>query len=734
MVMKHKRLGDLLLEAGLITSEQLAHALAEQKKTGERLGEILVGQGLITEQELLEMFELQLGIPRVELDRFSIDPDALELVPEDVARRYRVLPIRLEENRLTVAMADPVDFFIIDHLAMFTKKQIEPVLAGKRELARAIDRCYGLEESVAEVLRNVQPEEIDLQEVSADDAPVVRLVNQLIEQAADQRASDIHFDPQQNELVVRFRIDGVLHTKMRFPKHLRPILTARLKIMANLDIAERRLPQDGRIQMAVRARAIDIRVAVLPTIFGEKVVLRLLDPQQTLTRLEILGFSETNYDAFVRMIEAANGMVLVTGPTGSGKTTTLAAMVDEINRTMAKHVITLEDPIEYLHSHRKSIVDQREIGLDTASFAAGLHAALREDPDIIGVALLGRVRQKDFVPFCRQFAALVRSGVPLVQTLALLAEQTGNKRLRQALLQVSALVQEGESLQDAFGQQRLFPEMFVRLLGVGEFSGQLPVVLERLADFYEKEQRLRQKVVSAFVYPATVLLAAVVVSLYLLVSVVPTFVQAFEQQGIPLPLPTRITVAVSQFLLDFWYLLLLLTVLLGVMGAYLRRTPQGKQWFGRLRLAVPIFGALEKKNILARFARTLALLVSSAVPILEALRLVGKSLGNDLYRRSLDEAVQGLSEGERIYATLERKRKLFPLMVTQMIAIGEEAGKLDFMLDKLADFYEQEVQTMTSRLHALMEPVLIMILAVVVGGIIVSVYMPMFIMMDAIGQ
>jgi len=352
-----------------------------------------------------------------------------------------------------------------------------------------------------------------------------------------------------------------------------------------------------------------------------------------------------------------------------------------------------------------------------------------------GFAVVGRVRQKDFVPFCRQFATLVRSGVPLVQTLALLAEQTNNKRLRHALHHVSSLVQEGASLQEAFGQQRnVFPEMFVHLIGVGEYSGQLPTVLERLADFYEKEQILRQKVVSALVYPMTVLLVAVVVSVYLLFSVVPTFVQAFEEQGVPLPLPTQITFGISQFLLDFWYLLLVLGILLAVGIAYVRRTPQGQRWYGRFQLSVPILGTLRKKNILARFSRTLALLVASAVPILEAWRLVGKSLGDDLYRQSLEEAVQGLSEGERMHVLLERRRKLFPPMVTQMIAIGEEAGNLECMLDKLADFYEQEVHEMTSRLHSLMEPVLILILAVMVGGIIVSVYMPMFTMMDAIGQ
>lgn len=353
----------------------------------------------------------------------------------------------------------------------------------------------------------------------------------------------------------------------------------------------------------------------------------------------------------------------------------------------------------------------------------------------IGFVFAGRIRRKDFVPFCRQFAALVRAGVPLVQTLALLAEQTSDKRLCQSLRQVSAHVQEGATLQDAFGQKRhVFPEMFIHLLGVGEFSGQLPAVLERLADFYEKERVLRQKIVTALVYPLAVLLVAVAVSIYLLVSVVPTFVQAFEEQGVPLPLPTRITISVSRFLLDDWYLAMATGVVLILSAAYGRRTAPGQRLYGRFQLAVPILGALRQKNLLARFARTLALLLSSAVPILDAVRLTGKTLDNDLYRRVLAEVAERLSEGERMHVTLEQHRRLFPPMVTQMIAIGEEAGTLELMLDKLADFFEQEVQEMTGRLHALMEPALILILAALVGGIIVSVYLPMFTMMDAIGQ
>ncbi len=386
--MVRKRLGELLLEAGLITDEQLEQALRKQWETDQRLGDILVEQGVISEQQLIEVIEFQLGIPHVDLDRYRIEPEVLSLMSEETARRYRVLPIRVQDNRLTVAMADPFDFYTIDHLAMTTKMEIDPVITTQEGLERALDRYYGLQESVSEVLRQVRPEEIDVKEVSAEDAPVVKLVNQIIEQAADQRTSDIHFDPQKHDLAVRFRIDGTLQTKMRLPKHLQPVLTARLKIMANLNIAERRLPQDGRIQMRVRGRVIDIRVAVLPTIFGEKVVLRLLDPKQALSRIEDLGFSERNLQAFLRMIESANGIVLVTGPTGSGKSTTLYGALQRLN-TESVNIITVEDPVEYQLDGINQVQVNTAIGL---TYAAGLRSILREDPDII---MVGEIRDEE---------------------------------------------------------------------------------------------------------------------------------------------------------------------------------------------------------------------------------------------------------------------------------------------------------------------------------------------------
>lgn len=359
----------------------------------------------------------------------------------------------------------------------------------------------------------------------------------------------------------------------------------------------------------------------------------------------------------------------------------------------------------------------------------------RDIKDIGKVSLaIGKVGLKDFAPFCRQFAALVRAGVTVVQSLEILTEQTNNKILKAALADVAADVREGLSLQEAFSRHpKAFPDMFVNLIGVGEFSGELDTVLDRLADFYETERATRQKVLSALTYPMAVLFVTLAVSVFLLIQVVPTFVETFEEQGVPLPLPTQIVIAVSNFLVHRWYLALLLVALIVALVIYGKRTPRGRLIFGQLALSAPVLGQLNRLNLLARFARTLALLIASAVPILDAVNLTKKTLGNALYQRALDETGERLREGERIHAPLERHRKLFPPMVTQMVAIGEESGSLDMMLDKLADFYERDVNEMTTRLQSLLEPMMILVLAVMVGGIIVSVYLPLFTMMEFVG-
>ncbi|WP_018131345.1 GspE/PulE family protein [Effusibacillus pohliae] len=386
--MARKRLGDLLLEFGLVTADQLEQALAEQKVTRQPLGEILTQRGWLTEEQLIEVMEFQLGIPHINIDRYEIERSVIDLVPEELARRYQVLPVKRSGNRLTLAMVDPLDYFAIDDVQMTTGLQIDPVIATRDSMQRAFEQYYSLKRSISEVLMDIQPEEIDEEHVRGEDAPIVRLVNQLIEQAVDKRASDIHFDSQRTGVVVRFRIDGFLSTQMRLPKHLQPVLTARIKIMASLNIAERRLPQDGRIQLQVRGRPIDVRVATLPTIFGEKVVLRLLDLKNAITRIEKLGFSERNEQAFLQMINSPNGIVLVTGPTGSGKTSTLYAALHHLN-TEQKNLITIEDPVEYQLDGVNQVQVNPATGL---TFAVGLRSILREDPNII---MVGEIRDRE---------------------------------------------------------------------------------------------------------------------------------------------------------------------------------------------------------------------------------------------------------------------------------------------------------------------------------------------------
>ncbi|MDI3257078.1 MAG: type II secretion system F family protein [Kyrpidia sp.] len=345
-----------------------------------------------------------------------------------------------------------------------------------------------------------------------------------------------------------------------------------------------------------------------------------------------------------------------------------------------------------------------------------------------------RVRVQDLAVFCRQFAALVRAGVPAGRSLAILAAQTENRTLKGALEEVEGEVRRGNSLQTAFGgHSRVFPPLVVHMVGAGELSGQLDVMLDRLALFYERERATRQKIVSALTYPLVVLVVAVGVSLFLLVSVVPTFAQTFAQQGVALPLPTRITLGLSHFLIQQWYLVLGLTAGAAASWWAIGRTPQGRRWQSRLALALPVFGKLNRKNAVARFARTFATLVRASVSILDALELTKKVIGNALFEDALTDVQKDLRSGEVLGAALGRHGDLLPPLVTQMIAVGEETGTLDELLDKLADFYDADVQEMSARLSTLLEPVMILFLAVVVGLIILSVYLPMFQMMNFVG-
>lgn len=380
-----KRLGDLLVGAELITEEQLAATLAD-KSPDEKLGDALLREGYITEQQLLDVLKYQLNIPQVDLYQYAIDKEVVQLVPKELAKRHNLMPIRVEGNKLFVAMADPMDYFAIEELRIATGLQINPGIATKDSIFRTITKYYDLQESIEEVMGDYAPEEsIDETGITDEDSPIVRLVNQVIANAVAQKASDIHFDPQERELRVRYRVDGVLRTERSLPKYMQGMLIARIKIISNLNITENRIPQDGRVKITIQDRSVDIRVSTLPSIYGEKVVMRILDLGANLNDVDKLGFTEHNLATFKSMIEKPNGIVLITGPTGSGKSSTLYAALNRLNREEV-NIITIEDPVEYQLEGINQVQVREEIGM---TFASGLRSILRQDPDIV---MIGEIR------------------------------------------------------------------------------------------------------------------------------------------------------------------------------------------------------------------------------------------------------------------------------------------------------------------------------------------------------
>ena len=384
----HKRLGDLLVEAGLITEDQLQKALRE-KSDSQKLGDALLQQGFITEQQLIEVLEFQLGIPHVSLYRYPIDPSLTTMIPKEVVDRNHLIPLKKEGDRLYVAMADPMDYYAIDDLRMATGFQIEPVIATKDDILRAINKYYKFDEVMDAFLGELPKDQLVPEERIVDeDSPVVRLVNQIISNAIHLRASDIHLDPQETNLNIRYRIDGVLRTERTLPKHMQNVLTARIKIMSSLDITESRLPQDGRIKVNLEYHPVDLRVSTLPTVYGEKIVMRILDLSNKINDLDKLGFNKTHIQRFIDLIEKPNGMLLITGPTGSGKSSTLYAALNRLN-TEEVNIITIEDPVEYQLEGINQIQVNPQINL---TFAAGLRSILRQDPDVV---MVGEIRDKE---------------------------------------------------------------------------------------------------------------------------------------------------------------------------------------------------------------------------------------------------------------------------------------------------------------------------------------------------
>ncbi|NQT90190.1 MAG: type II secretion system ATPase GspE [Candidatus Omnitrophica bacterium] len=389
-----KLIVDDLVKNGTVSKEQLESAKDESKKKGMPLDKVLIKEGLVTERDIVSVLSDRLGIPFMDLSDYVVDTSVINLVPEAVAERYKLIPIFKIGQTLTIAMANPQDINAIDQVRLKSKCEIEPVLATETDIRNAIDQYYGVTGSVEEVIKQIDASkkaakgkkvsEADL----AEDAPVIKLVNLIILQAVKDKASDVHIEPDEKVLRVRYRIDGILHEGIKPPKELESAILSRVKILAKMDIAEKRRPQDGRILLKMEGRDIDLRVSSFPTIFGENIVIRILDKTSVLMGLSEIGMNAAALKEFDKLIRRPYGILLVTGPTGSGKTTTLYAALSTINSS-EKNIITIEDPVEYqLDMIRQTQVNPKA-GL---TFASGLRSILRQDPDII---MVGEIRDKE---------------------------------------------------------------------------------------------------------------------------------------------------------------------------------------------------------------------------------------------------------------------------------------------------------------------------------------------------
>jgi type IV pilus assembly protein PilB len=387
-----KQLGEVLLEGGHVTPAQLTTAVEEQRRAGRSLGRVLVESGVLSETQLVAAMAVQIGLRFVDLSDFPVDGSAVARVPEAVCRRHSALPVGYEDGKLLVAMADPANVFAVDDVRLMTGMEVKAVVASRADVLAAIDRFHRGNVQMGELTSSLEvPEESeDLSRAAGlvEDAPIVKFVNLLITQAVQDRASDIHLEPTEKDLRVRFRIDGVLHEVMRSPRPITAGVTSRLKIMADIDIAERRIPQDGRLSVNINDKKIDLRVATLPTVWGEKIVMRILDNSTAMLDLSDLGFGAVNYETYSRSFAKPYGMILVTGPTGSGKSTTLYATLNIVSNPEV-NVITVEDPVEYRLPGINQVQANPKAGL---TFAAALRSILRSDPDVV---LLGEIRDRE---------------------------------------------------------------------------------------------------------------------------------------------------------------------------------------------------------------------------------------------------------------------------------------------------------------------------------------------------
>ncbi|MBY0556805.1 MAG: GspE/PulE family protein [Burkholderiaceae bacterium] len=391
------RLGEILVQQKLLTEEQLSAALAEQKRSGRKLGRVFIENGYVTEEQIAGALARQLSIPYLNLKFFNVNPEIVRLLPETQARRFRALVLEDRRGSLLVGMSDPTDLFAFDEISRIVKQSIELAVVNETEVLGVIDRIYRRTDDISDLARELEQ---DLGDASVDfgalaaansnleEAPIVKLLQSVFDDAAQVRASDIHIEPQEARLQIRFRIDGMLHLQTEADIRIAPALALRLKLMSDLDISEKRLPQDGRFAVRVKNQRIDVRISTMPTQYGESVVMRLLSQGNTSMRLDGIGMPRAMLEKFRAIVQRPNGLVLVTGPTGSGKTTTLYCALSELN-SVEKKLITVEDPVEYRLPGINQVQVNEKIEL---SFARVLRSALRQDPDIV---LVGEMRDQE---------------------------------------------------------------------------------------------------------------------------------------------------------------------------------------------------------------------------------------------------------------------------------------------------------------------------------------------------
>ena len=394
IVASYTRLGDLLTSIGLITDDQLHQALEMQKGSGKRLGQVLIDSGMITEMQLIEALQVQLGVDFIDLSATDISAEMASILPKTIAKRYQMVPVKVVGDDLFVAMSDPLNFIAIEEAKAASRRHIVPMIATMDSVKRSISMLYG-NERAKRAIEDMRKENAEggqgtvsfgpsVSQIAEDDlqsAPAIRLVNSIIERAINEKASDVHMEPHGEEMTIRMRVDGILHTALTVPKELQAAVTSRVKIMCGMDVTERRIPQDGRTSVRIKMKEVDIRASTLPTVHGEKIVLRILDKSLQLLTPEGIGLSGDDLAKFDGLMQSNQGVILVVGPTGSGKSSTMATMVNALN-TEEINLVTLEDPVEYEMEGVNQVQINEKVGM---TFAGGLRSILRQDPDIISV-------------------------------------------------------------------------------------------------------------------------------------------------------------------------------------------------------------------------------------------------------------------------------------------------------------------------------------------------------------